>query len=507
MGEEDKFDERKQNLINWIKLPENFILVCIMIFAFAIRFHYFLMTKSQPLWWDEAVYGTLAKNMVLGGRWSETFLIIHETIIRPPLLPLAWALLLKFGFQEQAVRFFLELVPSIVSVFFVYLIGKDFYSKRVGLAAAFVFSVLWIHLFYTARILTNVPALAFLFSSIYYFMKSQRGKFNAKYFGVSIFLLSLSTLIRFPTGVVFFAYLLFLITTKKLSLLRNKKFWIASIIGFLPLLFFFASNYLNYGNIFPAFLGGDYLQPSGEKSSVPFGFHLLKFIPIYLRTSFFALFLIGLAYSLFEILVGYDVLTTNKRMKSNLLILLLFLTIYSFFIFYMKVAEDRWLMPLSITFVIFSGRGADIFYDFVAKYNKLLAIALVIVIFAFGAYQELTYADNIIKLKKESYLQMKQGFEWIKSISSPDDVILGTGTPPYTTYYAERNYLEFKNNMSEPELLKADYAVIHVFSHQPERYINLIQESPDSWQLINAYFFDSAKTKPAFVVYKRIKGT
>jgi len=123
--EEKKTKERKEKIQNWLKNPYNLALVGILIFAFAIRIYYFVMTKSQPLWWDEAAYGSLAKNFILDGRWSDTYLIQHETFIRPLLFPILWAALLKIGFGEIGVRFLLQFLPSIIAVFFVYLISKE----------------------------------------------------------------------------------------------------------------------------------------------------------------------------------------------------------------------------------------------------------------------------------------------------------------------------------------------------------------------------------------------
>ncbi|MBU1051197.1 MAG: glycosyltransferase family 39 protein [Nanoarchaeota archaeon] len=507
--EQDKIDTRKEKIKNWLKNPYKLALVGILIFAFAIRFYYFLLTTTQPLWWDEAVYGTLAKNIILG-KWDGTLLILHETIIRPPLLPFLWSILLRLNIGEVGVRFLLELLPSVISVFFVYLIGKELYNKKVGLISSFFFSVLWIHLFYTARLLTSVPAMAFLFPSIYYFIKSQKTEFNAKYFGISIFLLSLSTLTRYPNGVFFLAYLLFLLITWKIDLSKNKKFWFAGIIGLLPLLIFFFFNYSIYGNIFPAFLGNDYVQSGAGSPKAPFAFHLLNFIPMYLKKSFLVLFFIGAAISLFELVVGYDIIRKKQNLKSHLLTLLLLITIYSFFIFYLRVAEDRWLFPSALPLAIFVGFGIERLYNFIKKYGKNIALILVLAILAFGAYQQVTHADSLIKNKKESFLQVRQGFEWIKFNTPEDSIISGNSIPPYATYYAERYYAEKDlvepRNITELENADVDYFVLQAFTPiKNEEVAGYIQNNPDKWQPINAFFFDNEQTQPALIIYKNVQ--
>ena len=103
-----------------------------------------------------------------------------------------------FWIGEVGVRFFLEFAPSVISVFFVYLIGKEIYDKKTGLFSAFIFSVFWVHLFYTGRLLTNVPALPFLFLSIYFFTKSIK---KPHYLIISFALQGYSYLIR-PEGIL-----------------------------------------------------------------------------------------------------------------------------------------------------------------------------------------------------------------------------------------------------------------------------------------------------------------
>src|SRR3989344_1878264 len=152
---EEVIKKRQDKVFAWLKDPLNFSLVAVLLFAAGIRLYYFFLVGNQPLWWDEACYGSLAKNL-LTHQWDGTQLIIGETHIRPMLLPIMWAALLFLKMPESVIRFTLELIPSILSVFFVYLIGKEVFNKRVGIISAFIFSVLWVHLFYTVRLLTHI---------------------------------------------------------------------------------------------------------------------------------------------------------------------------------------------------------------------------------------------------------------------------------------------------------------------------------------------------------------
>jgi len=457
------------------------------------------------LWWDEAAYGSLAKNFILDGRWSDTYLIQHETFIRPLLFPILWAALLKIGFGEIGVRFLLQFLPSIIAVFFVYLISKELYGKKIALISTFIFSAIWVNLFYTARLLADNSALAFVFPSIYFFIKSQQPEFNAKYFGLSILLLSLATFMRYPIGVIFFAYLAFLFLTWRTDLLKNKKFWIAGLIGVLPILIFFVYNYANSGNIFPALLSGEYYGKDTGQPRAPIAFNLLKFILVFLKTPFFVFFIVGAAMTLFELFVGYDLIAKKQKLKAHLLTSLLFIVFFSFFIFSVRGAEDRYFMPISITFVSIAGIGADFVYESVKKYNKQIALVVLLGVLAFGAYQEVKYADSIIKDKQQSFLYERKGFEWIKLNTPEDSTLLGRGTGPYAVYYAERKYLEdvAKENISDMNTIDADYFIYNAYRPSPDYVLEYIQSNQTKWQPINGFFFDAQKTQPAFIVYKK----
>jgi len=515
----------------------NYVVVAVLIFGILIRLYYFNLVGEQPLWWDEMAYGSLAKNYVMH-QWDSTQLIIGETLIRPQLLPLLWALLLLFNLPEIYARFILEFIPSVLSVFFVYLIGKEVFNKRVGIISAFIMSVLWIHLFYTLRLLTDVMAMSFLFASIYYFIKAAKQELNYKYFSISIVLLSISTLTRYPYGMFFGVYFIMLIVTKNLKL-NNKKFWIYGLIGLIPMALFFGYNYVNYGNIFPAFLGSSYVKVGGHAgTSAPFAYYITNFIATFLspgtqtesfeasniflgflksvfsllsiafsnplKSIFLISFLIGLAIILSELVIGFNFITKNQKLQNRLLLLLVLAAIYSFFIFYIRGSDDRWLLPTSLSICIFAGFGLDFLYKIIKKYQKLIALILLLAILFFGAQQQLKYADELIKLKATSYLQMKQGFEWMKSNTPEGSVIVGNAIQPYVVYYAERQYMDLPSNESESDkILGADYLVIHWFIEQPQYIFQYIQNSSDKWEPLNAFFLDEQKQQPGFIVFKK----
>ena len=61
---EDIVEKREKNALKFVK--KHWIIILIILLAFSINFYYFLLTKNQPLWWDEAVYGVNANHLVYG---------------------------------------------------------------------------------------------------------------------------------------------------------------------------------------------------------------------------------------------------------------------------------------------------------------------------------------------------------------------------------------------------------------------------------------------------------
>lgn len=507
--EEGEIYRKKEKILNWLKNPLNIYLALVLLLAFAIRLYYFVLTKGQPLWWDEAAYGSLAKNWVLH-LWDNTELITSEMLIRPPLFSFLWSILMRLSIPETGIKFALEFLPSFLSVIFVYLVGKEVFGKRVAVISTFIFSVLWIHLFYTLRFLTDLPALVFFFPSIYLFLLATKHQFNYKYFAVSLFLLSLSTLMRYPNGLLFFVYLIVLILAKQFYINRFK-YWLSAFFGLIPIFLFFIINLSTQGNIFPTLFKGVYTG-SESVASNPLTFSIFGFIKYYLApvsnnlvfSVFFLLFILGFLAVLFELFLGYNLISKSNRTKNYFLIILMLVAFYSFFFFYIRGGtEDRYLFPISISLCLVAGFGVDYVYRFVRKSSKFFALLLIFVLLFIGAYSQITFADNMINLKSVSYLQIRQGFEWIKANTTEDAILTGNQIQAYAAYYSERKHLEDIPKENETELLyNADYLVLHAFVPMPDYIQGYLQQNSDKWKPVKVFYFDSEQTKPALVIYK-----
>jgi len=184
---QQNIEEKKQELKKKLKffLAENHVLIFSIIFilAFAIRIYFFLITKNQPLWWDEADYMAYAKTLAGAGNMDWIVTAKHNS-----LFPFIAAFFIKFISSEAVLRFILEVIPSLLLVFATYKILILMYNdKKIALISSSLMAVLWEGLFNTFRFHLDIPTLLVAYLSIYIFWQGYEkkekifGKINPKY--------------------------------------------------------------------------------------------------------------------------------------------------------------------------------------------------------------------------------------------------------------------------------------------------------------------------------------
>jgi len=479
----------------------NLLLGAIILFGAVIRIYLFNLVKTQAHWWDSLAYGSLAKNMIFH-KWDEVPFIVHELVIRPPLFPLIWSWFLRMGASDSSLIFITGIVPSIISIFLVYLIGKEMYNAKIGLIAASFASVSWIHLFYSARAMTDVPSMCLVLASIYFFIKAQ-DSISIKPWVISILSLSFAVLLRYSHAVVAFAYLAFLISTHRTKLIKNKNFWIGGLIGAIPLIIFVLINLVNYGSLLPA--GSEYSSSISENNQA-LAWYTIGFIKHILQEPLIYLFYLGFILIVIKTTMSYGFILKQKETKMHLFNILLLLFVLSFYIFIIKASEDRYLLGLSSLLFILPAITISYIYDFTSKYKKEIASVLCIALVLWSAYAQFSFAKSLMLDKKESYRQMKDAYEWIKYNTPEDSIIIGDWGEPYIIYYADRDIQNWPDNLTFTNFtLKADYVVLTAV-HQPNEkvvtYVNGLAEK-GNLVVVKAFFFDAEQKQPAVVIYKK----
>ena len=146
-------------------------------------------------------------------------------------------------------------------------------------------------------------------------------------------------------------------------------------------------------------------------------------------------------------------------------------------------------------------------YNFGKKYSKIISIVLIIILLAWGGYTQLSHADDIIKIKLNSYVPVKEAGLWIKANSNTKEVVV-TQSQPQTTYYSERQIKaisNFENASSFEEYIKEEnprYLEISVFEYHPQWVYTWPNENNS--RPVQAYFGDAEKKQPVLIVYELV---
>lgn len=499
----------KDYILNWLKDPYNKAFLGIFILAVTIRIYFLITTIHQPVWWDAADYLTEAK--VLAGRLNIQY---YFTPRRTFLLPILWAGLLKLGFGEISFRI-LEFLFSVSAIPAIYMIGKKMFDKKVALISSFLFAVFWMYLFYSNRLMTEIPSLTLLLFSIYFFWEAYANKKEKMYVWFGIFL-GLAFLVRAGTLVMFAVFPIFLIVTQRFKFFKNKYLWlgVACTVVLMAAFFIFTSikQKLNAVSYFLA------LTPqTGSNGATRFtdlmgfsGISQYLIDPSVGLSHYFpgiillVLFIFGALLIIFNTFIGFDMIIKRKTNSYDkyLFVLLLALVPFIFQAMLYNHAEDRYLTNAFPAFFLFLSLGLTKIEGWLKKYNKYLGIAVIVILLSVGGYQQLAYGNAIITNKATSYYEVEQGALWMKANSNSSAVILSRSVPQ-TTYYGEREVLNIPDNQTDFEKLIRDsnptFLELSLFEPHPDWIYSYPQNHTNLLTPVQEY---SQGQQPILIIYR-----
>ncbi|HLC86281.1 MAG TPA: glycosyltransferase family 39 protein [Candidatus Nanoarchaeia archaeon] len=472
----------KEKIILWVKEKHNFLFLLIIILGFLVRLYY--LEVNSAVWWDEAGYLSTAKH------W------FFDVPYRPNpqhavLFPVIAGLLFKLGFSEAMVKFFVVLIPSIGSAVVMYFLGRDMYDKNIGLVGSFIMSIFWVSIFWTTRFQPDFLALFFQLLSIYFFWKWYTMN-KGKYLYFSAAFLSLAFLSRTQSVLIILVYLLFLFIIEGFKFLKRKEVWISSLISIVIVVPYLISNKINYDNVL-AFTSG---YSSQVESKAPFGWYILKFFKIFtgadaLSFLYFVLFIIGLI-TLINLFLGYDLLRKeeSKNLRADLFNLLILVVTLAFFIFYLRIAEDRWVILVAVPMFFFIGKGIFYCLKYFSGLSKNVTFFIILFVLLLGAYSQLTLAHAMIMQKSSSYSEVKDAALWMKTNSNNTDIIV-TASEPQTVYYSERKVIGWGSDEKQLEkdidTYKPKFMVLSVFERHPDWVYKFPEVHKDNFIPIMTY--------------------
>lgn len=455
---EEEIEKRKNKLKNlcfgWIKDNYDKVFLAVLIAAFVLRMYIFFQTMNQPLWWDEADYLSTAKRWGLG-------LDIRDIWYyrRGFLFPLVGALFFKLGIGEIAMRF-LEVLFSTGIVAVSYSLISKMFNKKLALFASVCLTGSWILLFFTGRLLTDIPAAFFLLLSLLLFWKGYVLKEGNKFLYLFGACFALAVLTRMQSLMLAPPFLIYILLKEKLKFLKNKQLWITLgifLLFLVPYLIFYS---VHYGN--PVLdLASHYLgiestsHPVASGNVRTFSLAMFKYfvgdngdgLSYMMYFPMFILLLIGIIYFLGDLIIGLDKIQKDDVLKNKFFVVLWILSLFLImgYIGSVSYVEQRYITA-ALPFLFLIAVSPLIFVEkLIAKYlklNKRVIFALLFAVLILCMVPNFIWSNNLIEGKLTSYSEIRNAGELIKADSNPEDIVMSNSLPQIT-YYSERSTYPF----------------------------------------------------------------
>ncbi len=491
MALDSEFAEKTKN---WLKDRDNLMLVGIIVFAFVIRLWFFSWTNQQTLWFDEAEYMSTAKKWAFGVEY-----ILNPQ--RPPLFQLISAVAFMIGLGEIFIRFAFVLLPSTFVVFAVYLLGKEMYDKKVGLIAAFLTAVSWTLLFWGTRVQPDFFSLAFGITALWLMWRYwKENKTNLAVWAA--ILAALSFYFKVTGLLVPMIIALFILVKDRFDGFKNKDYWLFALAYIVTMIPYFIWSKLTFGTSM-AFRSGYSNQVVNDW---PFAWGVLDYFSILSGGVLFILFIIGVVLGL-KFLLYIDVLIKDKKkvFDPNIFGILALAYIASFYIFYSRGIEDRWIFLWLPFMFFFIANALKAIYGVVKKQGKTLAVIVVLLLLVWGANNQFQHAKSLTESKLGGDGRVGGGGVGIK-----DDAVVGDSvrsrSKTQNTYYSERftkSYNDFGDQYEMDKWILENtpkYFVVSVFEPHPEWTQKWVDENIGKLEVKQVYSLDG--TNPSLVIYE-----
>jgi len=158
-----KITDEKNSVIRSCIDNKGLIIVTLSFFVVMV----ILLYNYKVIWWDSSVYIGMGKYIFSyskSGLWEES-----RPIILPFILGLGW----YFGLDGVIFGRIVSVIFSVLILIMTYIIGSKIISKRFGLIAALLTASSFTFVFFSANILSEVPATLFMLLAFYFFLKEK----------------------------------------------------------------------------------------------------------------------------------------------------------------------------------------------------------------------------------------------------------------------------------------------------------------------------------------------
>jgi 4-amino-4-deoxy-L-arabinose transferase-like glycosyltransferase len=416
------------------------LLILVLLISGSLLLYFFNINKG--LWWDEAVYLGLAKNLL---ERKGYFINFNQETFRPPLFPVLISILWYFfGISENIVRFFIVIV-SILSIFLTYLLTKEIFGKEEALWASLFLATSHMFLFYSLKILTESLFIFLSLLTVYtYYLGFEK---NKKFFLFSGILMGLSFLTRYPGLILPVFYLTFPLFTKKRKIIFEKDFLLGLAIFIIILIPWFVLNQINFGSPVGA-LFVESSTVSGEYFGGAWNYYFLHWIEMF---GLIGIFLVP----------GIIVILANLNKQKNIFIFLLFVYSLAFFMLIPR-KELRYLMHYLPFYLIVFSIGTVKLRKWIGPKWVITGLAIFFVILNF-----LAGIQNILADSMGGYALKEAGF-YLAKVTPQNSTIMSQNIPVlYYTSGRKIVYFPEKPEDLEPKIKELNVSYIVIEAREP----------------------------------------
>ncbi len=200
-----------------------FFLVAVSSFVFFFRLGHGSLTS-----WDEAIYGTVAREVLKSDHWLRPTFQSGLWLEKPPLCIWVIAFLYKiFGINEFTVRFF-SAACGLGTVLVTYFIGSRLFNRWIGFLSG-MFLVTSKHFPHYARLgAMDAPLVFFISLALLFFWLGRKKKIYFSLFGIALGLAFLTKGVA--AAFVIFITWIYCWWGDELSILKRPSYWLGILI-------------------------------------------------------------------------------------------------------------------------------------------------------------------------------------------------------------------------------------------------------------------------------------
>jgi 4-amino-4-deoxy-L-arabinose transferase-like glycosyltransferase len=384
---------------------------------------------NRPLWWDEVVYLSLGKS-ILDGKYG---IPPGRDVFRPVIFPSIIALSFLLD-GEVLVRMTIGIF-SVLSIITAYYLGKELFDEKVGCLSAVFLSSFPSFIFFGNKILSEVVFLttsSLAIATFYVGVEKEK-----KFLYLSAFLTGISILTKYFGFFLLAIYFFYILLKKRIRFFREKETFVSLAILFFTLTPWFIINTFHYGNPIGGIFENARIYLSLPQNH-PFYFFLIDSWKIF-----------GLA----AIFIPFGIYYSVKKIKSNILLTLIYCTLPFLVFSSMQHKELRYLasfLPAFSCLMAFAVRN-------IPKRLRTITYCLIVVMFVFGFY---TGYKNVIEERVNSDV-LKEGSVFIKQLTDAEEYVMSESYP-YISYYANRVAIRPPNDKKIFYDLLREYNITYV---------------------------------------------